>query len=79
MSFEKDLKWAIYLDYYGDFLTEKQLCAMSLYYNEDYSLSERAEDMDITRQGVLDVLKRAQKKLSDMEDKLHLVAAKTEK
>jgi len=78
MSFEKDLKWAIYLDFYGDFLTEKQLKTMSLYYNEDYSLSEIADDMSITRQGVLDVLKRAQKKLSDMEDKLHLIAAKTE-
>ena len=73
MSFEKDLKWSLYYDQYGEFLTEKQKRMITLYYNDDYSLAEIAEELGISRQGVLDGLKRAQKKLQDMEEKLHLV------
>ena len=73
MSFEKDLKWSLYYDQYGEFLTEKQKRMITLYYNDDYSLAEIAEELGISRQGVLDGLKRAQKKLHDMEEKLHLV------
>ena len=78
MSFEKDLKWVLYLDYYGDFLTEKQNKAMLLYYSDDYSLAEIADEMGITRQGVLDTIRRAEKKLGDMETKLRLVANNSE-
>ena len=73
MNFEKDLKWSLYYDQYGEFLTEKQKRMITLYYNDDYSLAEIAEELGISRQGVLDGLKRAQKKLQDMEEKLHLV------
>ncbi len=78
MSFEKDLKWALYLDEYGGFLTEKQQKIFDLYYNEDCSLAEIGGQMGISRQGVLDGIRRAQFKLTDCEKKLGLVAKKLE-
>ena len=48
----KNIENAILLDTYGSMLTEKQYDTLSLYYDEDLSLSEIAENMGITRQGV---------------------------
>ena len=47
-------------DYYGELLTEKQKTCFDLYYNQDLSLSEIAEEAGITRQGVHDTLARAE-------------------
>ena len=68
----KDLKLSMLMDFYGQLLTEKQLDAMELYYNEDLSLAEIAEDLGITRQGVRDSIKRGEKQLFDFEVKLGL-------
>jgi uncharacterized protein len=57
-------------DYYGEMLTEKQRKIFDLYYNEDLSLSEISENIDITRQGVRDTIVRAESTLRDMELKL---------
>jgi len=73
MPHEKDLNMAIYYDYYGAFLTPKQRRVFEFYYNDDYSLAEIAEELGISRQGVLDLLKRAAGKMKDMEAKLGLV------
>ncbi len=73
MKHEKDLSLSLYYDFYGEFLTEKQAKMFSSYYNDDYSLAEIAQEYGISRQGVLDTLKRAQAKLKDMEQKLGLV------
>ena len=70
----KDLQVALLLDYYGALLTDKQRDFISLYYDEDLSLSEIAENEGITRQGVRDAIKRAEAQLFDMENKLGLVA-----
>ncbi len=70
---EKNLEMALYYDVYCEFLTEKQKNIVDMYYNEDYSLSEIAKLLSITRQGVLDVLKRGEKKMLDMDKKLNLV------
>ena len=78
MSFEKDLKWAVYFDKYGEFLTDKQKKMFDMYYNDDYSLAEIAGEMGISRQGVADGLKRAQVKLGAMEEKLGLVSKELE-
>ena len=60
-------------DFYRNILTEKQIEVVDLYYNEDLSLAEISEHLNITRQGVRDNIKRAENILIDMEDKLHLV------
>ena len=65
----KDLFVASLLDVYGDFLNEKQRQLVDYYYNEDLSLSEIAENEGITRQGVRDLIKRAETKLYELEGK----------
>ena len=61
-------------DFYGEVLTEKQRDFFDLYHNHDMSLGEIAENAEITRQGVRDVIVRATQVLRSMEDKLGLVA-----
>jgi len=61
------------LDYYGQFLTEKQQKAMELHLNEDWSLSEIAEYLGISRQGAYDYIKKGKALLNEFEEKLHLV------
>ena len=68
----KDLKISYLLDFYGDMLTETQREMVEAYYDQDLSLSEIAEDRDITRQGVRDAVKRAEQQLLDMKEKLGL-------
>ena len=68
----KNLEISVLLDFYGEMLTNKQRDFLDLYYNEDLSLSEIAENEGITRQGVRDGIKRAEAQLFDMESKLHL-------
>ncbi len=68
----KNLEISILLDYYGQMLTEKQLEVAQLYYNEDLSLAEIAQLANITRQGVLDSIKRAEGTLLEMEQRLGL-------
>lgn len=62
------------LDFYGQLLTAKQADALDLYYNQDLSLSEIAEHLTITRQGVRDNIKRGEKQLCDFEERLGLVS-----
>ncbi|MBQ8935540.1 MAG: YlxM family DNA-binding protein [Oscillospiraceae bacterium] len=61
-------------DFYGDLLTERQREFYDLYHNEDLSLAEIAENYDITRQGVRDVIVRAEAILNDFEEKTGIVA-----
>ena len=68
----KNLEIALLFDFYGDMLTDKQRDVVELYYDNDLSLSEIAENEGITRQGVRDSIKRAEAQLLDMEDRLHL-------
>lgn len=70
---EKNLEVSTLLDFYADLLTENQRQALSLYYNEDFSLAEIAENQGITRQGVRDTVQKAQTQLFELEKKLHLV------
>ena len=76
MAHEKNLEWSAYIDYYGAFLTEKQLAVMTAYYNEDMSLAEIAAETGVSRQGVRDAIQHAEKKLADLENKLHLVMSR---
>ncbi len=61
-------------DFYGQLLSKRQKAVMELYYEENLSLSEIGEEFAITRQGVHDALKNAEKALNEYETKLGLVA-----
>lgn len=67
---EKNVKISIMLDIYGKMLTEKQYKLLDDYYNNDLSLSEIAENENITRQAVRDNLKKGENNLFEYEDKL---------
>ena len=58
---------------YGPLLTEKQAHLLELYYFDDLSLSEIAENEGGSRQGAMDVIKRAEKELLFMESTLGLL------
>ena len=62
-------RMAMLYDFYGDLLTDRQKEFYDLYYNEDLSLAEIAENYGITRQGVRDVIVRAEAYLTEIEDK----------
>ena len=68
------LTMALLYDYYGELLTEKQRTCFDLYYNQDLSLSEIAEDLGVTRQGVHDTLARAEGQLRAFEEKTGCIA-----
>ena len=60
-------------DFYGEVLTPRQKEFFDLYYNEDLSLAEIAENYGISRQGVRDVIARAEAIMTDLEDKTGLM------
>lgn len=61
---------AVLLDLYGGLLTEKQRDVLDLYINYDLSLQEIAENGSISRQGVHDLIRRADRTLRDAEERL---------
>ena len=69
---EKKFELSMLCDVYGALLSERQKDAVEMYCNEDYSLSEIAEHMGISRQGVRDQIKHAQAQLDLYESKLGL-------
>ena len=66
-------RMAMLFDFYGDLLTDRQKEFYDLYYNEDLSLAEIAENYGISRQGVRDVIVRAEATMTEIEDKTHLI------
>ncbi len=70
----EDKIWQGFLyDFYGELLNEHQREVYESYIIEDLSLSEIADEVSMSRQGVHDLIKRCNKKLQMYEDKLHLV------
>jgi predicted DNA-binding protein YlxM (UPF0122 family) len=69
----KIFETSLLLDFYGPLLTSRQHDILDLHINSDYSLGEIAEQLNISRQGVYDNVKRAKATLHDMEKKLGLV------
>jgi len=67
------LQMTMLFDFFGDLLTDKQREYFDLYHNEDLSLSEIAEKAGITRQGVYDIITRAEKALVETEQKTGVV------
>ena len=73
MKIDEVTRQSLLYDFYGELLTKRQQDVMTLYHEENLSLSEIAEEFSISRQGVHDALKNAEKSLADYEDKLGLV------
>ena len=71
--FQKDMRVSLLLDFYGELLSERRREIMEMYFNEDFSLSEIADETGISRQGVRDSVKKGENELSAFEDKLGLV------
>lgn len=69
----KNLNITVLLDFYGKLLSDKARDIMEMYYMEDLSLAEIAENKKITRQGVRDNIVRAQKELENFEANLNLL------
>ena len=65
-------------DFFGDLLTDKQREYYDLYHNEDLSLSEIAANVGITRQGVYDIILRAENILLVTEQKTGIIRKFTE-
>lgn len=70
---QKAFHMTLLYDFYGDLLTDRQREFYDLYHNEDLSLAEIAENAGITRQGVRDVLVRAEATLNEIEEKTGLI------
>ena len=72
--FENVIEISLLYDFYGQLLTAKQRELLKLYHEDNYSLSEIAEEYGISRQGVHDAVKKAEKSLHTYENKLGLVS-----
>lgn len=70
---EEKVKISILCQLYGKLLTEKQYEVLDDYYNNDLSLSEIAENLEITRQAVRDNIKKGENKLLEYEEKLGIM------
>lgn len=76
MSLEKTLEVNNLIDMYGEFLTEKQLAIMNDYFKFDYSLSEIADNLNITKQAVKYSIGLALDRLREIDSKLNLLNLK---
>ena len=72
---EKKLEISMLWQIYGKLLTEKQSGYINDYYNNDLSLSEIAENYNITRQAARDNIKKGENKLFEYEEKLGIMKA----
>ncbi len=70
--FSKDLTMPFLLDFYGDLLSPRQRNVLSLYYEDDLSLSEIGDELNISRQGVRHIIKKGEDQLKDYESRLGL-------
>ncbi|QFF98508.1 putative DNA-binding protein [Psychrobacillus glaciei] len=69
---EKTTRMNFLFDFYQALLTDKQRSYMQLYYLDDLSLGEIAEEYDISRQAVYDNIRRTEAMLEEYEEKLCL-------
>ena len=66
------VRTGLLFDFYEKLLTEKQRTVLGFYLNENFSLAEISEEIEISRQAVHDIIKRTTQKLEDYEAKLGL-------
>lgn len=73
MKVEENIFLAKLFDAYGALLSEGQRIIMSFYINDDYTITEIAENLKVSRQAVMDSISKADKKLRSYEEKLQFV------
>ena len=71
------LQMTLLFDYYGELLTDRQRMCFDLRHNQDLSLAEIAQELNVSRQGVHDNLSRAEALLRNMEEKTGCVRRDT--
>lgn len=69
---DKKVYYSSLYDYYQKLLTEKQCNIFEDYYFNDYSLSEIADNLNVSRNAIWDILKKVEHNLEDYETKLEL-------
>lgn len=70
---EKVEQMILLKDFYGPLLTQRQQEVLNLYYEQDWSFTEIAAHLRVTRQAVYDLIKRCEHGLQEYEERLHLV------
>ena len=70
--FEKNMKIAYLVDFYGDVLDEHTKAIMEAYYEDDLSLAEIAATEGVSRQGIRHTIKRGEEELNFLETRLGL-------
>ncbi len=70
---EERMTISLLLDFYGALLTERQRECYAMHHEDDMSLGEIAEEMNISRQAVHDNIERAKASMEGYEQKLHLI------
>lgn len=70
---EKTLRMSLLFDFYGPLLTKRQQEVFQMYFHEDLSLGEIGEQLQVSRQAVYDLLKRAGATVEEYEKKLGLL------
>ncbi|MBS4750547.1 putative DNA-binding protein [Granulicatella sp. zg-ZJ] len=73
MEMEKTAYMSMLYDFYGGLLTAKQKEYLELYYEQDLSLSEISEELNVSRQAVYDNIKRSEQILAHYESVLRLI------
>ena len=72
-SLDNLVEISMLMDFYGALLSERQQQIVTLYHEENCSLQEISEELGVSRQGVHEALKKAEKSLQGFEEKLGLV------
>lgn len=73
MEINRNLRFSLLFEMYGQLLTSKQIAFLKDFLDNDLSLSEIAEKNVVSRQSVNDLVKRSLKILEDYEGKLHFL------
>lgn len=76
---EETNRLQLLFDFYGKLLKDKQRQYFEMYYEEDLSLGEIAELLEVSRQAVFDQVKRVGKQLEQYESKLQLLTRDQER
>lgn len=74
MNLEERVQIAILSKYYGKLLTDRQQSILNMYVDNNLSLAEVSEELNISRQAVKDSIDNAIQTLKQTENKLHFIS-----